>query len=231
VNKKNTTISVRIPSKLSQNFQEAGDLLGVNKADFLRGCIEKLCHDNSLLVENYPKMDNYLNDLKTALGKLKNVRIENGTWENAVAASMFVLCDDLWSLSKKVFDCWKELLREYNLTYWDSEKQEEITDFSQAKDGTFDFEDFGLLMAEKSPIEIDDLLEEGLWYDLLEMKKVTLLLSVLKAIKKHSAETIIGDYLKTSSNVDNVTRKTVVIDATGKFSRSGNRLIYPVQVE
>lgn len=227
--KKGGVVSVRLNPEISEQFDTVCKLFKLGKADFLRECIEKLCDENDLLTQNYKKNKEYIEFIRKSLSKLpKNkIEIENGSWENAKDMAIITLCDEIWSSSKKVWDCWNEICSDYIFYDVDGDEVKEFV----IRRTLFDLGDIGLLLAgSKTSIDISYLLGEGDWGDTIELKKVSLLLAVKKAIEKYTAKEVINDALNGASKECGSPLR-LVVDAKGEFKRSGDSLVSPVGFE
>lgn len=230
---KQTTISVRLTDDLLNKFDAVTKIIPLGKSDFIRGCIQKLCDDNELLIDHSHKIDQYLNFVKREISKLpeKMVIVKNGPWGDVSDSTILILCDELWRTTKSVFNEWQKLMEEYGMEY------EEFPDFSSAEesDGLLDLGAIALLATKKTtsikPTDMPLLLEEGMWSDHAEIHKVSLGYAVKKAFEKKSAKKIIKKYLASEETRKNKKPLRVTIDARGEFRRSGGLLYLPVDTE
>ena len=230
---KQTTISVRLSDDLLKKFDAVTKIIPLSKPDFIRGCIEKLCDDNEILVDYHQKTKEYLEFIKAELSKLPQdlVIVKNGSWKDVKDSTMFILCDEFWRASKAVFTHAQKLSEKYDIDH------EEIQDFSTAEEseGMLDLEDIALLVTEKTitiePLDIPDFVSEDFWSDDTEISKVTLSYATRKAIEEKSAEKIVKDYLQSEEKRAKEKLLRLVIDARGEFRRAGNQLYMPVFTE
>jgi len=222
-------ISVRVPKELSRSFDRLSKLMKINKSDFIRACIEKLCKDNQIYLDHAEKVKEYIQAIKSAMSKVSSDKIivENGSWENASDEAILMLCDLLLKYSNRVFDMWFKILVDYGLADESQrEKARENTD-----EGLIGVEDIGFILSKvKAPIEVEELITEEFWWDELEMKKISLLLATKKSIEKFSAETLINEVITRTSKIEKE-KTIIVVDAKGEFKRSGSIIITPVEYE
>ena len=230
---KQTTISVRLTDDLLKKFDAVTKIIPLGKSDFIRGCIEKLCDDNEVLIDHSTKTKQYFEFIKEELSKLPEnvVAVKNGSWRDVGNSIILILCDELWRTSKTVFNEWQKFNEKYGIAHGG------FSDFSDAEesDGLLDLESLALLVTKKTtsiePSDIHRFLEEEMWSDPLEIDKITLTYAVKKAFEKKSAKKIIKQYLESEEIRRNMKPLRVSIDARGEFRRSGGLLYLPVDTE
>jgi len=191
---KQTTISVRLTEDLLERFDSVTRIMRLGKADFIRGCVQKLCDDNAVLIDYHQNVDEYLRFVKNELAKLPQdlVIVKNGSWEDVKDPTMFLLCSEFWRTSKIVFDAWKKLIEKYDTL------ARAFSEFSK------DLEEWWVHMVfrfEGARIEnVPDLIdnpEEHSWLDYFAILNVTYTYATKKAIEETSAERIVRDFLET----------------------------------
>ena len=228
---KMSTISARIEETLAQQFENVANMISINKSDFIRSCIQKLCTDNAILLQHCDKVPEYMNYVKEELSKLPEriIKVKNGSWKDVKEATLFLLLDEFWKTSPSFFNNWKQILEEYHLT-----PSMEIEEFSDAKesDGLLGLDSIVMLMAEKSgQMELADMptfLRGSDWVDEIEVDRISLSYACKKTFEKLSATTILNDYLDSERIKKESGPLRVVIDASGTFRRSGSVLYLPV---
>ncbi len=234
---KMTTISARVEEDLLVLFDRVAEALSINKSDFLRACLDKLCHDNRILLDHCDKVPRYLAFIKNELKSLPPdlIRIKNGSWDDLKDSVILLLCNDLWQSSRVVFNKWKELADRYNI--FRELEEEEITEFSQAQDseGLFSLEAIVFVLAEKSgQVERTDLqvlLSKKYWLSGIEADIVSLSYAVKEALESQPAQVLIRKFLEIVEEEKGDAPMRIVIDATGGFSRSGYTLHLPISYE
>jgi len=223
------TISVRISRELSTSFDRLSKLMKINKSDFIRTCIEKLCKDNQMYLEHAEKVKEYIETIKLAMSKIppEKIIVKNGSWKTMKDETILMLCDLLLRWSERAFDAWFETLIDYGLANEnDREKAREDT-----LEGLIKIEDIGFILSKvKAPIEVETLITEEFWWDDLEMKRTSLLLGIKKAIEKFSVETLIDEVITRTSRIEKE-KTVIVVDAEGEFKRSGSVIITPAEYE
>jgi len=225
---KSGVVSVRLTPKVYEEFSKVCGLLQLNKADFLRGCIEKLCYENEIILKHHDKTEEYIEFIKNEFSKLPRdkIEVENGSWDTVEDVSIFIFFVELWSSSEKVWNCWYDTFGDYE--FFD-EEGEEVKGFRESH--LFDPIDIGLLLVKrKTGIDIPDLLEADIWCDTIENKKISLVMAVKNAIEKFSAEDVLNDSLKRISREFGAPVKAIV-NAKGEFKRTGDFLLSPVKFE
>lgn len=80
------------------------------------------------------------------------------------------------------------------------------------------------------PEDIPVTLEKSMWINALEADKISLIMAVKTSFMKESAETILNRYLQ-KEKAPRSGPFRFVIDAKGKFRRSGDWLYFPVRTE
>lgn len=226
---KDVTVSARIPQQLSDKFDKLSELMKVNKSDFIRACIEKLCKDNRLYLEHIDKVKTYIESIKSAMSKIshKKIIVENGSWKDMNDVTIVMFCDLMFRYSSEVFDAWFDILVNYGLVQ-ERDKNEVREEFS---DGLIGIGDIGFILSSVHPItEVEELINEPLWWDELETKKISLLLATKKAIGRFSAEAIIDKVIDATSRFEGEPT-VIVLDAQGEFKRSGAVIITPAECE
>lgn len=226
-----STISVRIDENLMKHFDAVANMIQINKSDFIRCCIQKICKDNKILLDHYDKVPEYIAFVKDQVSRLPKdiIEVKNGSWKDVKESTMLLLFDEFWKTSPAVFDAWKQILNEYNIT-----TIEDIDTFEKAKetDGLLRFDSIVMLMAEKSgqmePVDVPLLLGESDWVDCVEVDRITLSYACKKALEKLSAIAIVKDYLDSERVRSESGPRRVVIDASGVFRRSGAVLYLPI---
>ena len=149
-------------------------------------------------------------------------------WADVSDFLVIMLCDMLWK-TDLVYKYWVDFRKSYNLT----ESKTKQSEAEQPRE-LFALEEFVFLSAEKSgimpPEDIPRTLEQPNWINALESDKISLIAAVKSAFLEESAETTINNYLQNRR-----TQKSgpvrFVIDAKGKFRRSGDWLYFPVRTE
>ena len=230
---KQTTISVRLTDDLLNKFDAVTKIMPLNKSDFVRGCIQKLCGDNKLLIDHSHQVDQYLEFVKKEISKLPEnmILVRNGSWRDVSNSTILILCDEFWRTSKSVFKEWQKLEKKYAMEH------EEVSNFSDAvkSEGLLDLEDIALMTTKKTTsIELSDipfLLQQGMWSDSTEIKRVSLSYAVRQALAKASAKKVAEEYLKSEETRRNMKPLRVIIDAQGEFRRSGGLLYLPAFTE
>jgi antitoxin component of RelBE/YafQ-DinJ toxin-antitoxin module len=221
------TVSVRVEEELNRKVDLVTELIGVNKSDFIRACFEKLATDNEVLLDNCNKVDEYLNFIRTELSALPSnlILVKNGSWADVSDFLILMLCDQLWKIPT-IRDNWKDFCKRYGLILKAQKKDEESE--------LLDLESLVFLSAEKSgliaPEDISAILNQGFWINHIEADKISLIVAVKKSFEDHSARITIKDYLNQSEDKEKGPLR-IVIDAKGKFRRSGDWLYYPVTTE
>jgi len=230
---KQTTISVRLTDDLLNKFDAVTKIMPLNKSDFVRGCIQKLCGDNKLLIDHSTQVDQYLEFVKKKISKLpaNMILVRNGSWRAVSNSTILIVCDELWRTSKFVFKEWQKLEKKYGIEH------EKVSNFSDAvkSEGLLDLEDIALMTTKKTTsIELSDipfLLQQGMWSDSTEIKRVSLSYAVRQALAKASAKKVAEEYLKSEETRRNMKPLRVIIDAQGEFRRSGGLLYLPAFTE
>jgi len=229
---KMTTVSVRIEDELMKRLDAITNIIPINKSGFIRSCLEKLCNDNQMLIDHHHKVDKYIDFIRNELSKLLTdmIVVKNGSWKEVKESTILILCDELWGTSKIIFDNWSKLLDKYDL-------KTEITDSSEDGEprSLLDLGSIALLLVEKAgQVEQPDiqlLISEEDWTDDLEMHRVSLSYACKKAFEKQSPQKIIREYLEKESARKKEGPQRLVIDAKGRFRRSGSLLYLPVDTE
>jgi len=227
---KRSTLSIRIGPEMYFSFNKACEILGLDKSDFLKTCVEKLVDSNRIFLDNMDKVQPALDYLRVELSKLPSnlVLVDNGTFEQIKDVALYILCDELFRTSEKVWLSWKELVDSYALELEISKGE-----------NMFEVEDLGMfaLPSEKSVDAIDIIQHvfSDLWTNQLELKNIILLLSTVDAFKKFSATEVVKEALEYEAST--CTKKLpsdkhiIVIDARGKIKRKGETLIIPAGIE
>jgi len=231
---KMSTISVRIEGELGKKIDVATNIMAISKSDFIRSCLEKLCDDNQLLIDHHSDIPKHINYIRQELAKLPSniVTVKNGTFNDVTEPIILLLCDELWKSSKPVFDNSLALLEKYNLVRTDMP----LT-FEQAResDGFLGLDTIIMFLAEKSgkvsQVDISKLLKENKWIEGVEADRVVLSSACAKAFAEHTAQAIIMDYLKKERASKGGAPIRLVIDAKGRFRRSGTFLYFPIDTE
>lgn len=232
-----TTMSVRVEEELMKQVDKVTSIIPMNKSDFLRSCLEKLCRDNKMLLDHYDKFPEYIEFIKNELRKLPEnmIRITNGSWDNVKESTILIICDLLWQSSEIVFDNWKKLVDKYGLTR--ERKGEDMSDFSKVKEsnGLLALEDIVFVFAEKSGqverVDLPLLLNETNWIGQVEADMISLSYAVKTAFEDTRARVIIKKFLEKAEEEDQEEHLRLVIDAKGGFRRSGYVLHLPVYTE
>ena len=68
--KKDTVISVRISRDLADKFDQICKYYNMGKTEFLEACINKLCNQNEIILEYYPKISVFVNEIKKFIQKI-----------------------------------------------------------------------------------------------------------------------------------------------------------------
>jgi len=76
--------------------------------------------------------------------------------------------------------------------------------------------------------DVKELIEEELWWDELEIKRVSLLLATKKAIEKYSAEKLVDEVIERTSEREGEPT-VIVVNAKGEFKRSGSTIVTPAE--
>ncbi|MEM3872782.1 MAG: hypothetical protein QXE05_09505 [Nitrososphaeria archaeon] len=227
---KRSTISVRVGPELYSKFSLTCEILGLDKSDFLKTCIQKLVDDNRIFLENKDKTKSALDYIKIELSKLPSdlVVLKNGTFNQVKDVTIYVLCDELFRTSEKVWLSWNQLVKEYTLDL-EASKGENL----------FEVEDLGLLaLPSEKMLDAIDIIEpvySVYWTNQLELKKITLLLSTVDAIRKFSVDEVVREALEyEAANCPkrlSVDKHYFLIDAKGEIRRKGDTLIVPASIE
>jgi hypothetical protein len=228
------TFSVRVEDNLAKRLDVVSSIVPINKSDFLRSCLEKLCDDNQMLIDHCPKINEYLHLIKKEMSRLPRdlVVVKNGSWTDVEESTIIFLCDQLWKSSKLVFDNWRKLIDSYDL-----ETKGRITDFSKAVEsgGLLDLESVVMLLAEKSKKlehpDIPMLISKGSWIDDTEANKVSLAYACKKAFEEQTAEKVLKEALENAKLQKKEGPQQLVVDAKGIIRRSGSVLHLPVTIE
>jgi hypothetical protein len=229
-----TTFSVRVDDSLAKRLDVVSSIVPINKSDFLRSCLEKLCDDNQMLIDHCPKINEYLHFIRKEISQLPQdlVVVKNGSWADVGESTIIFLCDQLWKSSKLVFDNWRKLIDSYDL-----ETKGRVTDFSKAQEcgGLLDLESIVMLLAEKSKElerpDIPMLISKGSWIDDTEANKVSLAYACKKAFEEQTAEKVVREALENAKSQRKEGLQRLVIDAKGIIRRSGSILHLPVTTE
>ena len=226
---KDVTISVRLTKETADSFDKLSNLMQINKSDFLRVCVEKLCKDNKIYLEHVDKIKQYSRFIKAEMSKISEdmIVVKDGSWKTVNDNALLMFCDLLFIWSSKVFDTWFDILVEYGLA--------DVGDKRIAKDrfgdGLIELEDFGFILSPaKITVDVEALIEEEKWWDEIEFKRISLLLATKRAIEKYSAEYIVKEVLDRTAKVEQEPTK-IVVDAAGRFKRSGTRIVTPAEYE
>jgi len=225
---KGMTISVRISKEVADSFDKLSKLMQINKSDFLRVCIEKLCKDNQLYLEHTYKEKEYIEMIKVAMSKIspEKIIVENGSWETVKDVAILMLCDLLFKYSE-VFDTWFGILVDYGLL----DKNSKGTLREEFSEGLIQLEDIGFILSPtRGPADVEELIIQDFWWDELETKRISLLLATKTAIEMSSAEAIISEVVARTSKIEREPT-IIVLDAQGKFKRSGAVIITPAEWE
>jgi len=206
-------------------------MIQINKSDFVRSCIQKLCQDNEILLEHYDKLSEYVDFVRSELSKLPIdlIEVKNGQWADVKESTLLFLMDEFWRTSPSVFEHWKRIIDKYKLT-----SLEGINDFSEAKqsDGLLSLGSIVMLMAEKSgemePVDVPILLRDVDWVDSVEVTRIALSYACKEAFEEQSALSIVKSFLDAEMLKKKSGPRCVVLDASGKFRRSGAMLYLPV---
>jgi len=220
------TQSVRLPKKTAISFDRISELMQINKSDFLRVCIEKLCKDNKLYLENADKIEQYIELFRTEMSKIseKKIIVQNGSWKTTKDVSILMLCDEMVRWSDKVLNACFEIFVENELADEDSKATFE----EDYDNGLILVEDIGFLLSPTRTVaDPEVLIEAEIWWDDLETKKIVLLLATKKVIEEYSADKLVDDVINESSK-EAKEPTIIVVDAEGKFRRSGSALLTPV---
>ena len=226
------TVSVRVEEELNHKVDLVTEIIGVNKSDFIRACFEKLTEDNQVLLDHCSKVNDYLKFLKAELSALPSnlIMVKNGTWADVSDFLVIMLCDQLWKLDI-VQKNWRIFTKKYGLKKITTERR---IDHDEDSKELFDLENLVFLSVEKSgliaPEDITVILNQGFWINHLESDKISLLVAVKKSFEDQSARAIIENYLEQEADKEKGPSR-FVIDAKGKFRRSGDWLYYPVSTE
>jgi hypothetical protein len=228
---KMTSVSARVEETLAQQFDTVAKMTQINKSDFLRSCIQKLCTDNEILLEHYDKVSDYVDFVRCELSKLPKdlIEVKNGAWKDVKESTLLFLMDEFWKTSPSMFNFWKQILEQYKLT-----ALEDVNDFSEAKesDGLLSLGSIVMLMAEKSgemePVDVPLLLKDVDWVDSVELTRIALSYACEKAFENESALFIVKAYLEAERAKKGSGPRRIVLDASGKFRRSGAMLYLPV---
>jgi len=221
------TYSVRLPKKVAESFEKISELMQINKSDFLRACIEKLCNDNKLYLDHADKVRYYIDYIRDRMSKISRNKIivENGSWETASDISILMLCDLLFQWTDEVFNLWFNTLVSYKLL--DKEDFPDVKKYYS--DGLILVEDIGfILSSSRVQTDVKELIEEELWWDELEIKRVSLLLATKKAIEKYSAEKLVDEVIERTSEREGEPT-VIVVNAKGEFKRSGSTIVTPAE--
>jgi len=229
------TVSARVSPETYSKFEIVCKILKIDRSSFIKSCVEKLVTDNQFLLDTFDQTDMLIRYVKETLSKLPSdlVVVKNGSWDKVHESTIIVACDGLWSTSEKVWSIGMELCKKYRL-----DLVEEETSRSFAGEDMFDLADLGLLaLPSEKTTDATDLIEpyeSSLWTDQLELKKNVLLISAVEAIKKHSALKILEEAFEyvASKCSERLPPKSHVleIDASGKFTRSGDSLVVPASI-
>ena len=226
---KGATISTRLTQKTGEAFDRLSELMQINKSDFVRICVEKLCKDNRIYLEHMEKTKQYSDFIRREMAKISEdmIVVKDGSWKTVTDNALLMLCDLLFRWSSKVFDTWFSVLVEYGLTEGsrrDAAKEE-------FEDGLIALEDIGFILSSmKAAVDIEALIEDEKWWDEIEVKKASLLLATKQAIQKYSAEYIIKEVLERTAKYEQEPT-IIVVDAAGKFKRSGSIIKTPAEYE
>lgn len=226
---KDVTISVRLTKETADLFDKLSGLMQINKSDFLRVCVEKLCRDNRLYLEHVDKIKQYSKFIKAEMSKISEdmIIVKDGSWKTVNDNALLMFCDLLFVWSNKVFDTWFNILVEYGLA--DVDYKIKMKD--QFSDGLIELEDFGFLLSPtKITVDAEALIEQQKWWDEIEFKRISLLLATKRAIERYSAEYIVKEVLDRTAKVEQEPTK-IVVDAAGRFKRSGTRIVTPAEYE
>ena len=226
---KGVTFSVRLPKATADAFDRISQLMQINKSDFLRVCVEKLCRDNKLYLDHVDKVQQYISFIKTKMSRIptEKIIIENGSWETASEVAILMLCDLMFVWSEKIFNLWFSIMKEYGLAK-EGDKSKWRETFSN---GLVLIEDIGFLLSPtRIATDVEELIKNEFWWDELEIKKISLLLAVKRAIEKYSAENLVDEIIKKASKEEQEPT-VIIIDAKGRFKRSGSVIVTPAEIE
>ena len=226
---KSVTVSVRLKPETGDAFEKLSDLMQVNKSDFVRICVEKLCKDNKIYLEHMDKMKEISDFIRAEMSKISEdmIVVKEGLWKDVDDNALLMFCDLLFRWSNKVFDTWFNILVDYGLTK--IEKRDAVRE--EFEDGLIQLEDFGFILSPaKIAVDIEALIEDEKWWDDIEVKKTSLLLATKQAIEKYSAEYILKDVLERTAKYEQEPT-VIVVDATGRFKRSGSIIMTPAEYE
>jgi len=222
---KGVVTSVRLPQSTSQAFQRVCELMNIDKTDFIRKCIDKLCDDNRLLLDHSDKVQDYMVELRKSLSNIPTdkIRVKNGNWDTVDDKSVLFVADTLFR-TRTVWEAHKNLSDRYGL----SSERDRFKDYTG--DEYFDVADIGFLMVPRSGGSIRSLLEESTWIDQFEFVRIALILSVREALTKCSLENIVDELLGMEAK-QRGRKLRLVVDASAGVRRSGNTLVTPVDFE
>lgn len=226
---KGMTYSVRLSKTMANAFDRLSKLIQINKSDFLRVCIEKLCKDNRLYLDHIDKVKQYTEYIRTEMSRIssKKIVVENGSWETTKEVSILMLCDLLLRWTDEVFDSWFNVMLDYGLIDKDDKSEAKQT-FS---DGLIFVEDIGFILSPtRIATDVKALIEDDVWWDDLETKRVSLLFATKMAIENHSAEKLVDCVIKRTSKEEGEAT-IILVDAKGGFKRSGSIILTPAEYE
>jgi len=210
---KQTIISVRLTDDLLKKFDAVTKTMRLGKADFIRGCIQKLCDDNQVLIDFYQRIGPQLEFIKNELAKLPQdlVIVKNGSWADVKDSSMYLLCKEFWRASKTVFAIWLKVIEKYdNLT----------REFSRFLSDLDQWEVHISFWLDARPVkDVSDIIgnpEELSWLDTLAVLKATFSYATKKAIEETSAERIVRELLETEEKQGKEKPLRLAVNARGE---------------
>jgi len=210
---KQTTISVRLTDDLLEKFDTVTTILRLGKADFVRGCIQKLCDDNAVLIDHHTNINEYVDFIKKELAMLSQdlLKVENGSWKDVKDSTIFLLCSEFWRTSKTVFSSWKKLIEEYNVLV------RAFKEFSKDLEEWWVHTSFTFEGAQiENVVDLIDDPEEHAWLDYSAILNTTYSYATKKAIEETSAEKIVRDLLETEEKRENKRPLRLVLNARGE---------------
>ena len=249
--RKEYVISVRIPNELGKEFDNVADFLPLNKTDFITECVRKLVDDNLFLMENHHIMIEIIEDIRQELKKVpeKYLKVIHGTVENINDIAIISLCDFLFVSYKDFRESMKGVK-----SYFEKDI-EFLLDMGADSFGEFkdEFvlttEEISLMMLPKQlQIPAEEIIHDKKWSDLLETKKMFLLLAADDLFAFHTSQKIISSIISEPNERKTSLKKVIsdiikeaderrdeehilIIDAEGRFRRGKDMVYYPVYLE
>lgn len=229
------TVSTRIQGNLNDDFEQIAKILGVDKAAFLRACVDNFVSWNRIFLDHWKRKPEYISYIKKRLAELpsQQVKVIGGHLAELPEPALVILADELLASSQKV---WKEILAIEEAYDIELVAKEDVFALPGAV-ATFEREDeekfvglnllqvedaIAILTGAEKKIDLKETLEEDVWTDWIELCSLSLILALKRAFEKHGPKDILNGALKHRNS------SRVEISASGKLSRTGTTVKLPV---